>query len=518
MKSFQIGRYGEDHMGSRVVRWAILAVGLLCCYFLIVVFHESHPFGVRIRARHLLVVFPFVFFAVYWLLEWSHRRQLLSTRALKVIAVSVLTALLVIVVVDSAVRVHYNVSTEAFFRKVPRSIDPVRWLAPSMPPQYHPTEKNFLINKPNVGMRAEVYGAAYKPYYKQSPTIVKSVLERKSIEYSIDERGFRETTPPQDAEIFALGDGVVEGLFSRVEDRWVEQLEQIIGEPIYNLGVGGSSPKQQLMLLEYLIQTRPSTFKVRHLLWMINESGDLEGSYNTYHGALEAESDPLNGPVLHALSSLGDGLGSLISILRCQSMIHRWIRVREGCERWNGNGHRGSHWVVDGVLLHRPLYHSDRYGYKAFDAVLIEKAAEGEPYVLDHPNRPLLDRTFEEMKSLSDRTGFRVTVLIAPNDVRLYAPYFEDFPPITGKPHFINYVEQLARSLGFEVINLYPLMQPYAAKELLNWRDDTHWNPRGERVVAEIVGSQLALATRRRMPSGRAGASRSIAIPTLAAP
>jgi hypothetical protein len=126
-----------------------------------------------------------------------------------------------------------------------------------------------------------------------------------------------------------------------------------------------------------------------------------------------------------------------------------------------------------------------------FDAHLIKRAADPEAYVLDHPNRLLLDQTFEEMNSLSRRMGFQITVLIAPNDVRLYAPYFEDFPPISEKPHFIDYLERLARRFGFEVINLYREMKPVAAKELLNWRDDTHWNPRGERVVAEIVGGQL---------------------------
>jgi hypothetical protein len=45
--------------------------------------------------------------------------------------------------------------------------------------------------------------------------------------------------------------------------------------------------------------------------------------------------------------------------------------------------------------------------------------------------------------------------------------------------------------MGFETLNLFPLMQPYADKELLYLRDDDHWNARGNEVVAEVIARQL---------------------------
>ncbi len=475
-------------MSSRAAWWATLTVGSLCSYFLIVFFHGSEILGIRLRSRHLLIGIPLVVLAVGRLLGSVQRRRGVSDRALWVASVSTLTALLALLVADTATTLRESAEYE--FDELPRALDPVRWLGPSLAPKYYPTDRNFQLFKPKVRMAAEVYGPAYRPARRQSPTILDHVLEPKSIEYAIDAHGFRETTPPQEAEVFALGDGLVAGSFSKLEDHWVERLERMTGTPIYNLGVGGSSPKQQVMLLEHLLQTRPELFRVKRLLWMINESGDLEGSYQTFHGLPSSRRDPLQGSLVRGLSSLADGLGSLLSTIRCQSMIERWIRVGTGCVRWEVPL-EDPHWVVDGVLLARPLYRSERFGYKVFDAVLLEKAAEGPDYVLDHPNRPLLDQTFQEMKSLSESAGFEVTVLIAPNDVRLYAPYFEDFPPISEKPHFIDYVEGLARRSGFEVINLYPLMKPRAARELLNWRDDTHWNPRGEQLVAEILRGRL---------------------------
>ena len=96
------------------------------------------------------------------------------------------------------------------------------------------------------------------------------------------------------------------------------------------------------------------------------------------------------------------------------------------------------------------------------------------------------------MANLSRTKGFEVTVIIAPTDIRLYYPYFENAPRIPGESQFINYVETLAKGLGVKTINLSRLMRPYAKDELLYWRDDSHWNERGNEIVAEIIAKQLA--------------------------
>lgn len=53
------------------------------------------------------------------------------------------------------------------------------------------------------------------------------------------------------------------------------------------------------------------------------------------------------------------------------------------------------------------------------------------------------------------------------------------------EPHFIHYVEDLSHQTGFDVVNLYHDLQPYAERELLYFRDDDHLNERG----SEIVGA-----------------------------
>jgi hypothetical protein len=113
--------------------------------------------------------------------------------------------------------------------------------------------------------------------------------------------------------------------------------------------------------------------------------------------------------------------------------------------------------------------------------------------VTGHPSLPAFEQVFKDMASLRKRYDFKVTVLIAPMVSRLYAPYFTDFPRLSDEPYFINHVASLCHQVGFQSLNLLPLMQPYVDKELLYFRDDDHWNVRGNQVVGEIVARHLSL-------------------------
>jgi hypothetical protein len=105
-----------------------------------------------------------------------------------------------------------------------------------------------------------------------------------------------------------------------------------------------------------------------------------------------------------------------------------------------------------------------------------------------------LDATFERMQALAAEYGFQVTVLLAPTAERLYKDSFDDLPPISDEAHFIRYVQQLAGRHRFPVVDLHASLAPYAARELLYYRDDSHWNERGNRVVAEILAREAFVA------------------------
>jgi lysophospholipase L1-like esterase len=62
--------------------------------------------------------------------------------------------------------------------------------------------------------------------------------------------------------------------------------------------------------------------------------------------------------------------------------------------------------------------------------------------------------------------------------------------------HFIRYLEKLSAENGFGYVDLNALMAPYADKELLLYRDDTHWNERGHQIVAQLLAKYAAIAGR----------------------
>ena len=82
-------------------------------------------------------------------------------------------------------------------------------------------------------------------------------------------------------------------------------------------------------------------------------------------------------------------------------------------------------------------------------------------YVLSHPNRPKLNQVFGQMGELARNSGFDVTVILAPTADRLQGKYFSDFPELTERPYFLDYVADLARKEKFKIINLYDTLLPW---------------------------------------------------------
>jgi hypothetical protein len=95
------------------------------------------------------------------------------------------------------------------------------------------------------------------------------------------------------------------------------------------------------------------------------------------------------------------------------------------------------------------------------------------------------------MASLANEFGFSVAVIIAPGASRLHGPYYRDFPEISAAPHVIEFITESARSVGFETVDLYQLLEPYAGTELLYFRDDDHFNHRGNALAAELIHLEL---------------------------
>jgi hypothetical protein len=265
---------------------------------------------------------------------------------------------------------------------------------------------------------------------------------------------------------------------------WTSLLESRLKEPVYNMGVGGTSPSQQLQLLEYFIQKYPKSFRPKRLFWMLFEGNDLEETYT----AKRPE------PTLFRRVFQGTFVDTIASIprqLRRESIIRQLAEGRLTLGSDPEEGQRSDHYLLDGRRLSYPLYYSARFGHMLFRGPYLDRARKPLSYVLNHPNRKHLDDTFRRMREISRQQGSEVTVIVVPSVIRLYKDYFEDLPPISDQPHFINYLHQLSAESGFKTLDLNALLAPYASAELLYQRDDTHWNELGHEIVAGLIHDKV---------------------------
>jgi hypothetical protein len=448
-------------------RWTRALTLSLCplLFYYLVVFIPGVGVGrFIIRVRQVPLLFLVVVITIYLLVSIAHKRNWLSANQLKGLTAAGISLTLCTFITDVASAIYFSSDkTSADFEEA-RQNDPQIWHGEMMPRSYFPTTKEFSIFKPNFTVTANVYGPRYYPELMKS-TVLKSIFEKRRLTVSIDENGFRDSTSLPDARIFALGDSFTFGSGTTQEKIWPVVLAKTLGQNVYNLGIPSKSPKQELMLLEYVYQTKPETLKVDHLIWMIFEGNDLEESYEE----LQARYRPIQ------------LWGGILQQVRENSVLHRLITTGRLAYEADES------YLVEGMKVPFPVYYSDKFGYRLSNANYRERAAMTQAELNSHPHTPLLAQTFKEMSQLSRDKGFAVTVVIAPTDVSLYSPYFKNMNPASEEPSLISYVDKISREQGFDVVNLWRDLQPYAKNEMLYWRDDVHWNDRGNEVVAAIL-------------------------------
>lgn len=247
----------------------------------------------------------------------------------------------------------------------------------------------------------------------------------------------------------------------------------------------------------HLLRTHPEAFKLRRLLWLIFEGNDLEEDYSPTapreHEMKRSLGATFDGTIVHLIREIP-------RIAKEQSVIRRIVAGEVRFRSLSSDDPDRSHYVLDGEIIAYPLYHSDRFGYRLFREVNINRARRPRTYVENHPNLPRLAATIEKMAELSRRAGFEVTVVTVPSAVRLYAgPFGIDGVPT--EPYFIQAVMALAAEQDLDYVDLRELLAPAAAKEMLHRRDDTHWNARGHRLVADALSAHLREKTASARPA-----------------
>lgn len=463
-------------------------IGPLWIYLLIVGVLDETVLGVTVRLGHVALAAVGGLVIIGWLAArglrtrpWS-RNGVLSASMLSFATVLSMTAL------DIAYSSYLNLTESRSASD--RFTDGNSWIGELYPELYYPTERNFRLFKPSRTVSGFHYGDMYSPEMLNSPTLATSVLSRKHVAISINDEGFREADPLAGQKIVAIGDSFTFGWGIDQARTWVERLEQALGKPVYNLGMQDSSPMQEYLLLDHLLETRKLEFRGGTLLWTIFEGNDLEDSYELVRPRTDTASI---GRRIFA-NTVVEAIWDLPSLIKEESVLDKYRKGRIAFTSARARISAANPYEVDGVRLAVPLYRSERFGLKLFHPEQIERARSFQKYLEDHPNRARIQETFAAMAALARRHEIRVIVVVAPTDARMYGASFDNFPVMSEKAYFNDYVAELGAKVGFEVLNLQSLMQPYAQKELLYFTDDDHWNDRGHEVVAEIISRFLAIS------------------------
>ena len=459
----------------------LFCAGWIClfCLYLVIVFPFNRLLPVLDRWPVATLLVAGLFIVIVTLLARLDRRA--PGTVLSVTLCSAVS-LICLIGVDVASSAYFNVSPRFREPVADRTFDEVLWTGELTPHTYYPTDANFYLHKPRQQRAGSTYGELYYLGLLRHPILRDSVLRLTEVRFSIDQYGFRSTQPPERSRVFTLGDSFCFGFHMTQESLFQAHVARRLGEPVYNMGVTGTSPFQQLLLLEHVLTAHPGSFRPQRILWLVFEGNDLEDDYaarriSNKGGVLE---HALGGTVVATAFNLP-------ALIRGESLLQRVSEGRLMLGRPGVKQQQADPYVLDGERLAYPLYRSARFGYKLFREKYVTRAMQPESYVLNHPNRRRLDETFRRMQGLATRHHFAVTVVIVPSDARQYGHAFENMPQISPEPHFINYLKRLSGEVGFPVVDLNQLMAPYAANELLFHRDGTHWNERGHQVVAELL-------------------------------
>jgi hypothetical protein len=423
-------------------------------------------------------------------LRWLVGRTANPEETTKSITISVVMILFCLLATDIGFTAYTNshkqfrVDTTQIFES--RWQDERIWDGEIMPELYTSAVGNFQLYKPDQAKSGATYGEHYYPELMRHPLLRDQVLQQHRIEFTIDRYGLRNTHSPAESTVFALGDSFCFGYHTTQADLFTERLGARIGSPIYNMGVSGTSPMQQFQLFEHHLRTWPDVFKPRQLVWLIFEGNDLEESYAEKAPSVKKE---------QGLTQTFDGtlvgmVASIPSVVRQQSLLRLALGRDVSLSATRNTAQ--NHYELDGETIAYPLFRSKQFGPRLFRQQYLDRAVQPESYVTQHPNAPRLAAVFERMKALAAAHGISVTIVTVPSDVRLYKDAFEDMPPVSPEPYFLNYVKKLAAGNGFGIVDLYELLKPQASTELLYYRDDTHWTPRGHQLVADLLAEHLA--------------------------
>jgi len=297
----------------------------------------------------------------------------------------------------------------------------------------------------------------------------------RRVVFETDSHGFRNDLATEQrayregVDVVLLGDSFGAGIGVSQHETWARQLADRYGVSNYNLSLGAASLWQELINLKLelgRLKPRPNAV----LLWMIFVGNDLDNKYGT-----SVETPEL-------LSEHQQFLNS-VSLYRQRSPLVR------AYQRLTASPEPGFFEIRDMPISGKILFIRD---YSRAKNRTVED-------VRLHENYPRLKDVFREMGRFTKEQGLPVRVVVAPTKAEIHPWLLNGSLPgdvSAEQSGFSRVLEDLCQARGFFFLDLKAPLLEYlrpleTVEDLLYLPDNSHWNARGNRVVAEIIHEQV---------------------------
>jgi hypothetical protein len=278
-----------------------------------------------------------------------------------------------------------------------------------------------------------------------------------------DEFGFRNRPPShgQHYDVVVVGDSfMLAG--PRMEDTFAGMLETHTGARVYNYAIDGRGPLWPMA--QFLAAKRFKTHPPSVVVWGLLER-DLAGlafsadvaALLQEHGRVPIRWNRLMPNTLKhelpdtaATAQIAARIWNRLTNFRKQSSENTVLEATDGS-----------------MLFYKPAARLLETGVAAD---VISNAAY----------------TVAQVAERCRRRGMPLVVVLIPDKERVYA---ERVPGVRQvAPSALPRLEATLQASGVSVINLLPVLREHSSRgELLYWRDDTHWNPRGVQWAVQML-------------------------------
>jgi hypothetical protein len=287
--------------------------------------------------------------------------------------------------------------------------------------------------------------------------------------------GLRKSSPPLADGTWPVtitGDSFAFGSYNTDEDILSRKLEEQLGWPVRNLAFPGNPVRPVLDLLCRRENLSPI------ILWGVTERSITKKVFEpavAFHGCENGMSDEKK-----VVQPAAKGF----------TLFREWFAVyaKDSCARWLANSLWGyvKFYVLREISgeIWTPL-HPGMLFYRQ-GVMLMGREADAE-------SLKIIAEGSENLARLCAQRGAVLIIFLIPDKCTVYPEnvFDEGRREKLAKNRFIDHVAAALSARGLPVLNLRLSFLARKNEGLLYFPDDTHWNPRGIRLSAEIISSYL---------------------------